>query len=184
MWSLAGSRRRSHEGASPLKLPAAGRGRGSGFHGGVTQYADPSGRLAPPMVPSQNQPSSPTLARKGSMEQSVHRPLSQSGLPIVRRVNSVVGERVGFPIRLMICGFPCRLLLLAQIPLHRLEPVGQKDSAARRDNAKPIWTRGACMRGLAPSNSPSAGTWHMAHNGGNPVVVRIPPIPSQRFSLL
>lgn len=36
---------------------------------------------------------------------------------------------------------------------------------------------GACMRGQAPSNSPSAGTWHMAHNGGNPVVVRIPPHP-------
>lgn len=33
------------------------------------------------------------------------------------------------------------------------------------------------MRGQAPSNSPSAGTWHMAHNGGNPVVVRIPPHP-------
>ena len=29
------------------------------------------------------------------MEQSVHRPLSQSGLPIVRRVNSAIGERVG-----------------------------------------------------------------------------------------
>ena len=26
------------------------------------------------------------------MEQSVHRPLSQSGLPIVRRVNSAIGE--------------------------------------------------------------------------------------------
>ena len=29
------------------------------------------------------------------MEQSVHRPLSQSGLPIVRRVNSAIRERVG-----------------------------------------------------------------------------------------
>ena len=29
------------------------------------------------------------------MEQSVHRPLSKSGLPIVRRVNSAIGERVG-----------------------------------------------------------------------------------------
>jgi hypothetical protein len=36
-----------------------------------------------------------TQSRKGSMEQSVHRPLSQSGLPIVRRVNSAIGERVG-----------------------------------------------------------------------------------------
>ena len=34
------------------------------------------------------------------MEQSVHRPLSQSGLPIVRRVNSAIGERVGLdPLR-------------------------------------------------------------------------------------
>ena len=39
--------RRRVRGLCPLKLPAAGRGRGSGFHGGVTQYADPSGRLAP-----------------------------------------------------------------------------------------------------------------------------------------
>ena len=29
------------------------------------------------------------------MEQSVHRPLSQSGLPIVRRVHPAIGERVG-----------------------------------------------------------------------------------------
>ena len=29
------------------------------------------------------------------MEQSVHRPLIKSGLPIVRRVNSAIGERVG-----------------------------------------------------------------------------------------
>lgn len=62
-------------------------------------------------VPSQNQPSSSeckiwvplcgtptrsqTWARKGSMEQSVHRPLSQSGLRFGRRVNSAAGERVG-----------------------------------------------------------------------------------------
>lgn len=29
------------------------------------------------------------------MEQSVHRPLIKSGLPIVRRANSAIGERVG-----------------------------------------------------------------------------------------
>jgi hypothetical protein len=40
-----------------------------------------------------------TRARKGSMEQSVHRPLSQSGLPIVRRVNSAIRERVGLDLR-------------------------------------------------------------------------------------
>ena len=33
------------------------------------------------------------------MEQSVHRPLSQSGLPIVRRVNSAIRERVGLDLR-------------------------------------------------------------------------------------
>lgn len=36
-----------------------------------------------------------TRARKGSMEQSVHRPLSQSVFWLDRRVNSAVGERVG-----------------------------------------------------------------------------------------
>ena len=92
-------RERRMRGLCPLKLPAAGRGRGSGFHGGETQYADPSGRLAPPMVPSRNQPSSPTWARKGSMSRCAHRPLSQSVFWLDRRVNSAIRERVGLDLR-------------------------------------------------------------------------------------
>ena len=121
---LGGTRRRVHEGASPLKLP-----QGSGVVGRhpppargsqkaprrripkstileqckmlVCAHKPFSRRRCKIWVPLHGTPtSSQTRARKGSMEQSVHRPLSQSGLPIVRRVNSAAGERVGLdPLR-------------------------------------------------------------------------------------
>ncbi len=60
---------------------------------GRGRSTSPMGIRAPALSRSQ------TWARKGSMEQSVHRPLSQSGLPIVRRVNSAIGERVVLDLR-------------------------------------------------------------------------------------
>ena len=69
---LGGTRRRVHEGASPLKLPLWFRVRGS---------APPCEGVAE--SPSQTIPESTfveTWARKGSMEQSVHRPLIKPGL--------------------------------------------------------------------------------------------------------
>ena len=89
---LASSRRRSHEGASPLKLP-------QGFGFGVRHPPARGSQKAPrKTIPK---PSSlETWARKGSMEQSVHRPFYKSGLPIGRRVNSAIRERVGLdPLR-------------------------------------------------------------------------------------
>ena len=87
-------------GLATPQTPRAGRGSGSGFHGGRRSTPTLRVGLPPPMVPSQNQPSSPTWARKGSMEQSVHRPLIKSGLWLHRRVNSAAGERVGLdPLR-------------------------------------------------------------------------------------
>ena len=102
-----------------LKLPAAGRGRGSGFHG-ETQYADPSGRLAPPwfhpkitldmgmgygipmgevvvLAHGNPIPSPPALADLGKerVDGSLrsHRPSSQSVFWLDRRVNSAIRER-------------------------------------------------------------------------------------------
>lgn len=66
------------------------RVRGSGFGCPLR-----GGRRKTPRKTIPESPSLETWARKGSMEQSVHRPLSQSCLPIVRRVNSAAGERVG-----------------------------------------------------------------------------------------
>ena len=87
---LASSRRRSHEGASPLKLPI-----GSGV--GTPPVR---GRRKTPRKTIPKPSSLETWARKGSMEQSVHRPFYKSGLPIVRRVNSAIRERVGLdPLR-------------------------------------------------------------------------------------
>ena len=73
VWCLASSRRRSHEGASPLKLPIrVGVGGRHPLRGG--RSTSPMGIRAPALSHSQ------TWARKGSMEQSVHRPLIKSGL--------------------------------------------------------------------------------------------------------
>ena len=58
--------------AAPLQTtPAAnssGRGRGSGLHGGVTQYADPMGRLPPPW----DDPSAATSSSQGDRPASCH----------------------------------------------------------------------------------------------------------------
>ena len=67
---LGGSRRRSHEGASPLKLPI-------GSWVGTPCEGVAESPLAGAIPES---PSLETCARKGSMEQSVHRPLFESGL--------------------------------------------------------------------------------------------------------
>ena len=67
---LDGSRRRSHEGASPLKLPI-------GSWVGTPCEGVAESPLAGAIPES---PSLETCARKGSMEQSVHRPLFESGL--------------------------------------------------------------------------------------------------------
>lgn len=82
-----------NEGALPPQTPRRGSGSGVGIPWGGDAVRRPFGSACPPMVPSQNQPSSPTWARKGSMEQSVHRPLSQSVFWLDRRVNSAIRER-------------------------------------------------------------------------------------------
>ena len=58
---------------------------------------DTRGRVVvpPPCVTPPNLPHPKTQTRKESMEQSVHRLLSQSVCGAARRVNSVIGERVG-----------------------------------------------------------------------------------------
>ena len=82
------ARLRRDGGVKPLQTTPTYRYRISDSHG--------RGRSTSPMgIRAAALPHSQTWARKGSMEQSVHRPLSQSGLPIVRRVNSAAGERVG-----------------------------------------------------------------------------------------
>ena len=80
-------RERRPEGFHPSKPPLRVRVRGS---------APPCAGVAE--SPSQTIPESTfaeTWARKGSMERSVHRPLSQSVFWLDRRVNSAAGERVG-----------------------------------------------------------------------------------------
>lgn len=90
---LASSRRRSHEGAKPPQTPPLGSGSGVGIPWGGRR-STPTLRVGlPPMVPSRNQPSSPTWARKGSMGRCAHRPLSQSVFWLDRRVNSAIRER-------------------------------------------------------------------------------------------
>ena len=87
------SRRRSHEGAKPPQTPRRGSGSGVGIPWGGDAVRRPFGSACPPMVPSRNQPSSPTWARKGSMSRCAHRPLSQSVFWLDRRVNSAIRER-------------------------------------------------------------------------------------------
>ena len=69
---LGGSRRRSHEGAKPPQTPHQGSGFGTPPCAGVVER--------PPRKTIPKPPSLETWARKGSMEQSVHRPLIKSGL--------------------------------------------------------------------------------------------------------
>ncbi len=90
---LASSRRRSHEGASPLKLPL-------GWHmAHGTQWGESCrSKDSPHPVPEVF--AAVTQARKGSMSRCAHRPLSQSVFWLDRRVNSALGERVGLdPLR-------------------------------------------------------------------------------------
>ena len=79
----------------PPQTPRRGSGSRVGIPWGGDAVRRPFGSACPPMVPSRNQPSSPTWARKGSMSRCAHRPLSQSVFWLDRRVNSAAGERVG-----------------------------------------------------------------------------------------
>ena len=89
------SARAPNEGALPPQTPRRGSGSGVGIPWGGDAVRRPFGSACPPMVPSRNQPSSPTWARKGSMSRYAHRPLSQSVFWLDRRVNYRFRERVG-----------------------------------------------------------------------------------------
>ena len=91
------SARAPNEGASPPQTPPFPqprvRVRGSGFHGGETQYADPSGRLAPPWFhPEINLPR--RLGQgKGRWSRASIDPYPSLVLSADRRVNSAIRER-------------------------------------------------------------------------------------------
>ena len=97
--SFGPSARAPNEGALPPQTPRRGSGSGVGIPWGGDAVRRPFGSACPPMVPSRNQPSSPTWARKGSMSRCAHRPLSQSVFWLDRRVNSAIRERVGLDLR-------------------------------------------------------------------------------------
>lgn len=85
---LGGSRRRSHEGASPLKLPPRVRG---------SEFGTPPARGSQ-KAPRRQSPNLPSLKHrqgKGRWSRASIDPCSSLVYPIARRVNSAAGERVG-----------------------------------------------------------------------------------------
>lgn len=82
---LGGSRRRSHEGASPLKLP-----QGSGV---VGRHPPARGSQKAPRRQSPNLPSLRHRQGKGRWSRASIDPCSSLVYPIARRVNSAIRER-------------------------------------------------------------------------------------------
>mgnify|MGYP007107914041 CR=1 FL=1 len=82
---LGGSRRRSHEGASPLKLP-----QGSGVGG---RHPPARGSQKAPRRQSPNLPSLRHRQGKGRWSRASIDPCSSLVYPIARRVNSAIRER-------------------------------------------------------------------------------------------
>lgn len=104
---------------------------------------DTRGRVVvpPPCVTPPNLPHPKTQTGKGSMEQSVHRPLSQSVCRAARRVHCRPGgsaPRSRRPPRL-----PWTRLLnpaVFRFPLHGLQPRCKENCPATRYDTEPIWT--------------------------------------------
>ena len=84
---LGGTRRRVHEGASPLKLP-----QGSGV---VGRHPPARGSQKAPRRQSPNLPSLRHRQGKGRWSRASIDPCSSLVYPIDRRVNSAIRERVG-----------------------------------------------------------------------------------------